>query len=173
MAGRRLKKSGSRYRTAAQRQALKKAQLASARKRKRNRRIAVGVGAVALGAAGVAARPRLKAKAAAYPYAKMAPKYTSLQSEFKIDGDIRRAAERQEKKRVNGLLQRAALISRNKARRLTPEQRADSKKRRADYLASYNRRRKEQYRVTQSVGHGVRSRKPRAKETKPRKRKTD
>lgn len=177
MAGRRLHRSGMRARTAKQRAQLVKAQQASARKRTRNKRVLIGLasGVVAGGAAygGVKATPRVRAKARAYPYAKMnmrdwenGDKLSDTHKRAKFEGKQRR-------REISRLKNRKELVARNKARRQTPEQRAASRKRRSDYLQAYNDRRRAQYQANDSVSLGRRPRKKRAKETKPRKRKTD
>jgi len=171
MAGRRLHRSGYRARTAKQRIQLKNAQLASAKSRRRNRRIAVGIGAAVLaggiGVGGVKyARPKLRAKAAAYPYQKM---NSNLKNTAKQMGSERRATQRT----INRLKNRQELVNRNKARRQTPGQRAESQKRRQGYLSAYNERRRTTYQATKSVSGGIVPRKPRKKETRARKRKTD
>ena len=193
MAVSRYARNGKRARSAAQRAALKKAQLASARKRSRLKRAAVGGGAVLVagGAAyslrntkagketKIAARRhfktvknipsaprRIKAKIQAFPYQKPG-------GDFAVDRKAFVKEHRKNLREIKRLKQKAELIARNKASAHTPEQRAAAKKRRASYMADYNARRREAYRQHSSVGHGVRPRKKRAKETKPRKRKTD
>lgn len=191
MAVSRYARRGKRNRSAAQRAALKKAQLASARKRRVAKRVAVGTGAVLVagGAAyslrntkpgketRIAARrhwktvknvpnapKRLRAKIQAFPYNKSDPK--------KLTSPDHRREIQSRNREYRRLLKKKAEMERNAARRLTPEQREASKKRRAAYLAEYNKRRREQYAKTQSVSGGVKPRKKRAKETKPRRKKT-
>lgn len=193
MAVSRYARQGKRVRSSAQRAALKKAQLASARKRSRLKRVAVGGGAVLVagGAAyslrntkagketKIAARrhfktvknipgapKRMKAKIKAFPYQKPGGDFAVVRKEFVKE-------HRKTLREVKQWRAKAELIARNKASAHTPEQRAAAKAHRSSYMEAYNRRRREAYRQQDSVGHGVRPRKKRAKETRPRKRKTD
>lgn len=178
---RQLHRTGTRYRTAKQRQQLKKAQLISARKRTRNKHLAIGL-ASGIAVAGIGAVgykqsgkqvARTKAKLKAYPLHRAnTPDWTDgdkiHQTRKAVSGELKVA-----RKKKAEIKRRRELSDRNRARRLNPAQRAESQAKRSAYLSSYNARRKAKYAAEQSVKNGMRSRKPRAKETKPRKRKTD
>lgn len=180
MAGSRYHRTGKRYRTAKQRAQLKKAQLVSARKRsarkKVGKRVVIGLAsATAVAGIGYATNKKypavrsirnVKSRVAKLPYAKMTSDLTNQRKTI-----IKERAKVQ--KEIKRLQRNKEWVERNRARRLNPTQRAESKKRRADYLNDYNARRRAAYRANASVGHGVRPRKKRAKETQPRKRKTD